>query len=423
MRYVTVCLLLLLFTTGQAFSLTLQEATDTALQNHQQIVQSRANLDLAEAQRSIAGSTFLPTISLDYSYLERNEDPFLLGEQSATLKLGGTINLFNGLRDYHNYRAASQRAEGARYRLRGSRADVALAAKQAFIEALRANRSVATAVEGVQLLERQLRDARLKFEYGLIARNELLRVEVELSSARQDLLNAKGQQRIARRQLERTIGRQIAENETLVELTTECRYLFDAVQIDSYRQQLLENRSELLYLRNELQAAELEQRASRGGYLPRINLAASHEQYDDELSLPGNEIEDDLLSLNASWTLFDGFAREKKLAAANARVRALDAAVNDLEANLLLQLETALQNARISAGRQQEAAVGVTSAEENYRVTENRFQQQQATTVDLLDAQYLLTRSRNLEINARYDRYLSQAQLERVLEIDLSEQP
>ena len=84
----------------------------------------------------------------------------------------------------------------------------------------------------------------------------------------------------------------------------------------------------------------------------------------------------------------------------------------------ILQLETALQNLRIASGRQQEARAGVVSAEENYRVTQNRFQQQQATTVDLLDAQFLLTRSRNLAIDARYDLYLSAVQLERILELE-----
>lgn len=416
MRLLTTAVLLLLVTIAPSYALTLDEAIAAALQNHQRIEQFRANADQSKAALGSARSTFLPRVDLDYSYLERDEDPRALGDRTSTLSLGASLNLFNGLTDYHNYRAAERRYEGAQYQLQGTRADIILETQQAYIEVLRAARSVTTAAEGVELLERQHRDTKLKFDYGLIARNDLLRVEVELSSARQDLLQAEGQQQIARHRLERTIGSRLAAEQTLTDLSETELQSFDPTQVKNYRQQLLDNRSELNYLRNELQAAKRLRRANKGSYLPRVDLAVAHEEYGDELSPANSNDEDNLLTLRASWNLFDGFAREKSIAAADARTRAVAAELRDTEAALVLQLETALQNSRIASGRQQEARAGVTSAEENYRVTENRFQQQQATTVDLLDAQFLLTRSRNLEIDARYDLLLSSAQLERILE-------
>ena len=416
MKYVLTLFLLLTATSG--FALTLDEAIEAALQNHQQIEQSRANAALSQAAVGSARAAFLPSVDLDYSYLERDDDPKSFGEQSSTLSLGASLNLFNGLSDYHTYRAAQQRAKGADFRLQGVRADIVLETEQAFIEVLRAVRSVATAAEGVELLERQKRDTELKFEYGLIARNDLLRIEVELSSAKQDLLRAEGQQQIARRQLERTIGLRLPAEETLAELTDASLPQIDMNQAPSYRQQMMASRSELNFLRQELKATKRERRANKGSYLPQLDLAVAHEEYGDDLSPTSNNSDDNLLTLSASWNLFDGFAREKSIAATDARMRAVAAELRDTEAALVLQLETALQNLRIANGRLLEAKTGVTSAEENYRVTENRFQQQQATTVDLLDAQFLLTRSRNQEINARYDLLLSAAQLERILELE-----
>lgn len=415
MKFMMAALLLLALAASPLSALTLDEAIEAALQNHQRIEQFRANADQSKAAVGSARAAFLPSIVLDYSYLERDKDPWEFGAKSSTLTLGASINLFNGLSDYHSYRAARQLAQAADFRLRGVRADIVLEARQAYIEVLRAARTVTTAAEGVELLTRQKRDADLQFEYGVIARNDLLRVEVELSSTRQDLLQAEGQQQIARRQLERTTGVMLSTDETLTELTAADVPMFDVALIESYRQQVLDNRSELLYLRNELQAARQNRRANQGDYLPRVDLAVTHEEYGDDLFSTSSG-EDELLLLNASWTLFDGFAREQSVAAAGARSRAVAAELRDTEAALLLQLDTALQNARIASGRQQEARAGVVSAEENYRVTENRFKQQQATTVDLLDAQFLLTRSRKLEIDANYDLYLSVAQLERVLE-------
>lgn len=409
-------LLLLLLTASYSFALTLDEAIVSALQNHQRIEQFSARAAQSVAAVGKARATFLPKVNLNYSYLDRQDDPHSLGEQRMTLALAASINLFNGLGDYHRLNAAKQRALGAEYRLQGTRADIILETQLAYIEVLRAIHSIATAAEGVELLERQQRDSQLKFDYGLIARNDLLRVEVELSSARQDLLQAEGQQQINRSRLERIIGLQISTNEDFKELTTATMQSFDPAQLTIYQQLMLDSRSELHYLRNELLASKSERHASRGGYLPSIDLSATHEEYNDQLSPLNSEDNDNLLALKASWNLFDGFAREQTIASSDANIRAITAELRDTEAALILQLESALQNNRIDRGRRQEARSGVSSAEENYRVTENRFQQQQATTVDLLDAQFLLTRSRNLEINARYDHFLSVVQLERILE-------
>ncbi len=421
MKFLTTTLLLLILLAPQANALTLTEAVAAAQQNHQRIEQFRANADQSKATVGIARAAFLPRVDLAYSYLKWDKDYSEFGIYNSTLSLGASLNLFNGLRDFHNYQAAKQRAQGADYQLQATRADITLETKQAYIEVLRAGHSVATAAEGVDLLERQLRDTKLKYEHGVIARNELLRVEVELSNARQNLLQAEGQQQIASRQLERSIGAQLASEETLADLTGDSLQSFDPAQVNSYQQQLRDNRSELLYLRSELQASKRLRQASKGDYLPRVDLGFTHEEYGDDLSPLDSNSDDNLLTLSASWNLFDGFAREKSVATADAQTRKIAAQLRDTEAALDLQLATALQNARIATGRQQEARTGVISAEENYRVTENRFAQQQATTVDLLDAQFLLTRARNLEIDARYDLYLSSAQLERILESDKAE--
>ena len=63
------------------------------------------------------------------------------------------------------------------------------------------------------------------------------------------------------------------------------------------------------------------------------------------------------------------------------------------------------------------AETGLVQAEENYRVNENRYKAQVATTVDLLDAQEFLTRARNEKVKAFYDFHLADVALERILQL------
>lgn len=422
MKYLVIALLLTLLSPAQQLqALTMDEAVNAALQNHQRIAQFRAEADQSHATVGTTRAAFLPRIDLSYDYRKSDQDPFSFGQESSTLALGASLNLFNGLADYHSYHAAKQRATAANYQLQGIIADIVLETRQNYIEVLRAEQSAATAAEGVLLLESQKRDADLQLKYGVIARNDLLRVEVELSSARQDLLQAEGNLQIARRQMERMINRPLAESEKLDNASISSLLSNEWGAAEDYRQQLLDQRSELNYLRHLLQAAALDRQASKGGFLPSIDLSARHEEYGDSLAPTGrdNSFDDDnLLLLSANWNLFNGFADSKAVSAAEARRRSAAALLHDTEATLILQLQTALQKARIAQGRLLEAQSGVSQAEENYRVSENRFTQQQATTVDLLDAQFLLTRARNLQVNAQYDLYLTSAVLQRVLERD-----
>ncbi len=422
MKYLTLSLLLTaLLPALSSQALTLDAALDAALQNHQRIEQFRAAAAQSHAAVGTARAPFLPRLDLSYAYSKSNQDPFSFGKQSSTLALGASLNLFNGLADYRSYQAAKQRATAANYQLQGIIADIILETRQSYIEVLRAESSLTTATEGVRLLERQKRDADLQLKYGVIARNDLLRVEVELSSARQDLLQAEGTLQIGRRQLERMLGHPLADAEKPNEESIGPLLNADWGTAEDYRQQLLEQRSELNYLRHLRQATDLDLKASKGGFLPSVDLAARHEEYGDSLAPNGRDRsfdEDNLLLLSANWNLFNGFASSKAVSAAEASRRSAAALLRDTEARLILQLQTSLQNARIAQGRLLEAQTGVTQAQENYRVSENRFAQQQATTVDLLDAQFLLTRARNLQVNARYDLYLTSAVLQRVLERD-----
>jgi outer membrane protein TolC len=51
-------------------------------------------------------------------------------------------------------------------------------------------------------------------------------------------------------------------------------------------------------------------------------------------------------------------------------------------------------------------------AEENFRIYQNRFEQQMSTTTDVLDAQTLLTHARSNYNNSLYDYFISRAMLE-----------
>jgi outer membrane protein TolC len=401
--------------TPDAMALDMREVVELTLNNHQRIAQFQAAEEETVSGIDSARAAFYPRLDLNYAYTKRNNPPVQEEKEFSAFAINASYNLFNGLADLNGVRAAEARSAAAGYQLKAVLADLVLEARQAYIERLRAGRTVETSRESVALLERQYRDSRLYFQQGLIARNDLLRVEVELSSARQDLLQAKGDLRIAARRLERLTGTPIDDEQELEDFSQLPHP--EEPDAETLRRQLLNQRSELHFLEQLVDAAGYDRSTVRGDYLPSVDLTLAHEEYGDSLSpVSGDFDHDQKVLLTASWTLFNGFATRQASAAADSRKRRLAAELRDIHAELWLQLQTALTDLEIARGQQREAQTGVSQAEENYRVTENRYRQQQATTFDLLDARFLLTRARNQEVNARYDLHNKAAVLDRVLE-------
>lgn len=121
---------------------------------------------------------------------------------SATL----FYNPFRGLGDYRALKAARYLTQAQEFLLSAQVADIAYDVKRAYIEALRAKSHLEVSQDAVRLLEKQRADAALKYRVGLITKRDLLKVDVELESARQDLLTSRANLKKTLDTLKRAMG-------------------------------------------------------------------------------------------------------------------------------------------------------------------------------------------------------------------------
>jgi outer membrane protein TolC len=354
---------------------------------------------------------------VNYNYRQSEQEIFNLGDEASVFTLELSYNLFKGKADKHGLAESRARASAAAYQRRSVEADIALAVRWAFIDSLRAQRLVATNEESVQLLEEQRRDAERFFQQGLTAKNDLLRVEVELSSARQDLLRTEGDRHLARKALVRLLGTALPETERLEPFTD----LPDPGELSfpSLKEEMLENRSEIRYLKS-LQVALEENRERRGApYWPRVDFVLAHDNFGDTIFPDGQDggfDSDTSARLNATWNLYNGRRTKHEVEEAEYRARANAEALMDTEAELVLQLETALERYRVARANTATARVAVGQAEENYRVNESLFKARLGIATDFTDARFFLTRSRNEHTDALAETFKAVTGLERVLE-------
>ncbi len=407
---------LLTLTASPLQALTIDQAVNDALQNNPRIQQSLELEEAAGARSDRARAPFWPRVDTNYTYWRGDRDPDLDSRTLSVAEASAGYNLFNGGSDWFRLHEARYRAEAANYQRRSVVADIVLETKQAYIEVLRTGRTVETEGKSVELLEQQRHDTRLRLEQGLIARNDLLRVEVEMATAKQLLALAEGRHEIARQTLAFALGRPLSAEESLSDFSLEPA---SPGAEEELRQEMFARRSELKFLYSSLAGQKAGREAVRGDLLPDVDLIVSYDRFgNDGLPEPGDADYDSesKAMLQASWTLFSGFDTRYELVGREHEIRARQQEIKSTEDRMTLQLQSALEAFRVSERNLATAETAALQAEENYRVNENRYQSNVATTVDLLDAQRFLTLARNERVKAQYDLYLSAAVIERILE-------
>jgi outer membrane protein TolC len=401
-----------------AHALTLEGAVNKALTGNHEITEYKYLTEQKERQVGTAFSPFLPSLDASYSYQRSNEnDKYGLDKnQASSADVTVSYNLFKGGADSLNLKSAKSSLEAQKYMENSIKSDVVLDVKKAFFSILQAKKDVEAAKESVELLESQLKDAQLNYDVGISPKNEVLKVEAELASQRQALLQAKSTENTSVFELERLINENIPSNEIYEDFSAPSQKKLDSAALF---ESLKANRSELKYVRELVKAQNYSADATKRGGLPSISVSASYNSYgDDAKPADRDSTYDDevIFGASANWSIFDGNARRSTAAAEKAYAMSLKHQELKTTAQMKYQLENALEQYDLATGSLAVAEKETESAEENYRITENQYKQRVATSTELLDARVMLTRARNNYNKALYDIYKAMAEIERVTE-------
>jgi len=417
MKRLRFAILALLLVPHGAFALTMEEAVGMGIAHNPNLQDFRNRTEAQESRVESRKSPFWPEINAAYEYANADTTYLFPTKESSMFTAAISYNLFKGFTDLNAYKASRSTLDASRNEQNSTEADVVLNVRRAYIRVLRTQRALEVAREAVELLERQSREAEKFWRTGLTAKNQFLLVEVALASNRQDLLQAETNVRIAREALDRAIGAPVGKDAVIEDIAFEKPIELDEEAL--YRT-MLANRSELKFLESLMAAREYARDSIRGRYYPSIDLSLSYSRFGEGAAFEGlpdpNFDSDTRGTVEARWNLFEGWRTKYDILAEESEVRAIDERIRETKDRMFLQLKTAVEEYRVSAGRIDLARVGIEQAEENYRITENQFRERVATTTDLLDARFLLSRARDEYNNAFYNLNLSLAALERVVE-------
>ena len=288
-------------------------------------------------------------------------------------------------------------------------------ATDAYFKFMAARDNVKLSQESVERLERYLRDVKLQFDVGVVAKVDVLRSEVSLAQARQTLIEAQNTYDLTMANLNNIIG---------LPLTTELNIKGD-MGYARYEKELaacvdaaLRQRPEISQYTDAAKIAQEGITIAKSGYLPTVSAVYNAGWSNDQF--PGGNNYNWSVYLLTSWTLFDsGLTAGKVKQAVEGYKKAqeqLKQTVDSVQLDVrstYLSLKSSEQSIATSS-----SAVGL--AEEDYKIKVIRYQAGVGTNLDVLDAQVALTTAKNNYLQAMYNFNNYRAKLDKAMGVSVN---
>jgi len=419
LKNVLLSVLLLLIASLPAFGEMLEDAWKIALSVDNRLQASHKTTQSYEQTLAAAKAARLPSLGIGTGYTILNhtptarftgsqfavteiptaEDKSFLFNTTATLPLYTSGLITNGIDAAQAELTASTHDEAKTV------LDVKLSVAQAYIDVLRSRRLIDVANSNVESLSAHEKDVANFYEQGVVTKNDLLASQVSLADARQRLLQAMNNLDLARAAYNRLLARPLNQEVNIDDITAQ------PIQRDlqELTSDALKKRPELAALSEQAKALEYQAAVTRSSVYPQIELSGGYNyQQNKYLVFPGLWS----ATMGLKWDIFDGGVARHN---ANALLQKADALVNlrsDAASVITLQVRQAWLDLDETLKRIQVTHDALAQAEENLRVTNDRYREGVGTNTEVLDAETLRTRSHSNYYNAVYDAVLARIRVQ-----------
>ncbi len=387
----------------------------------------------ADAVLKSRRTEFLPTFSAEYNYTRNDEPRFsvipTLGvvqpEEQYAFVTSVTQPLFTGFALTNQHQLAEMGLDAARLNEALVRRDIVFEAKRVYFLLLKAQKLKVVAEEAVTMLEAQTEVAANYHEVGMTPLNDLLKTKVELANARQDLVAAQNNLEISRADFNLLLRQPIGTSVTPADI-------LDYAPLSRSLAECLEtaekDRVEVAVAGLEIQIREKEVSLAKKDYYPTVQVQGNYYKLGTDWQVDGGEgISDSSfwdVQAQARWDFWQwgktGYGvAEKKSRLTEARLNRTD---------LQDKIQREVKQAWLKADEFEKNIVTVQSAieqaREGFRISEELFKEQMATSTDVLDARTQLSETMTRYYNALYDFQIAAAALDRAMgkpSIDIAE--
>ncbi len=402
---------------------TLESAVDWALEHNREIHRLRFEIDAADAVERQSRLLYTPTLDLGLRSMSSGpassiEIP-IPGTQPIEIEMSTTditstasVTLTQPVYMFGTFSLARHGAslglEQSRLRLSRAEQTVRRDVEEAFLQASLTKALVEVARGAVETAEERLRISQVRYDAGDVARFEILRSEVSVATAREELLQAETAAELAMGALVQKLG---LPSGTPIEIEPPGVETIEPTAPDFT---LEEAQQIALVHRADLDALELAVDLAEVGILsernrPSLVLHGSYSRSDRAMGFYDKD--NWSVILNLSYRLFDSGRAQASMDEATARRDALLVQLEEARTLVELEVESAYRSLGESLERIDVARATLESAREALRIAELGYTEGVIRYIDYQDADLGYSRAETLHLQAVYGYLIAQSRL------------
>ncbi len=418
-RYIIIIMLLFLanLSAQEASTISLQAAKEMALQQNQSFQGDKAALEAAKWNKTSAMSAFLPNLSLAGTLLYMDPARTIpaggqnvaMNKDQRSLALNLSQPLFMGGRLYQSYKIASASSQMARLSLEMEELQLKAEVETKYYAVLQlkdildiASREQEQAVQNQALAD-------LKLEAGILSRADHLRFQASVANKDLALLQAETAFDLAFREFMNYLGAAqplMPEDIELDEAEIQRLVRLDKQEIQSFTDRAYnfaqKKNQSLKILDKSVEISQRAQKIANASFWPSLTLVGSRAYAEDGIDRYEFEATNQIM-LNLSIPLLPqvGNYSKSRKAYYEAQQTAFDA--ESAKDGIDLGLQAAAINLISSARAVQNAQLSLRITEDMYAQISERFRLNMVSTLELMDAELMLSASRMAHAKAYYD--------------------
>ncbi len=427
--------------TGSAqtnLSLTVEQAIQLALDNSKVLHASLMRLNYADAKSAEMNASRLPVLKFTGAYTRLSDVPpfavslpstlpppfggssFTLAptiQNNYTLRASLEQPLFTGFRLSAAAHAADYAARASEHDYAKDKTDLAYNVRAAYWSLFKALEFKKVVDENVEQVKAHLNDVQNLVNQGMATKNDLLKVQVQLSDAQLRQIEMNNNVQLAMIGLNNVMGIPL---HTRISIESDIRRSTPSEfgELNSLISKAIENRPEMKAMDFRVKAADAGVTAAKGEWFPQIYLAANYNYNKPNQRIqPMQDLFKDTwdVTLAVSLDIWNWGKTLHQTDQASAQYEEAKDAFAQLRDGITLEITQNYLNLNQAKERTLVAEKGVTHAEENYRVTNKRFKEGLAQNSDLLDAEVALLQAKTNSTQALVDVELAGARLQKAI--------
>ncbi len=420
-----------------ADELTLKNSIDMAMEKSPAIIYARQGVVAADGKLGQAFGAILPNLSLSGKYGSSYTKPYDIndmitfgttetpvsitqGADETALVYGYNLTLSQPIYAGALFPALDIAQNGyniAKENLRKSEFDLKYNVVNSYYGVLRATKLYDLSNESLDMARSHRDQVKAMYLAGTATKADVLRSEVEVANMEVSLTKASNGLALAKDAFNNVLGRDLDESVAL----SEKEIVQEIVQPKTYKECVataFDSRADWLIFQLNKKINEKSVDIAVSGYFPVLSLIGSIGENKMEYTkndLLNTDINSWTVAANASWTLFDGLATQSRIKEANANLEAIRANEDSVKNGIILEVKDTCLNLTSAIEVIKSAGKAVESADENYRISKEKYRSGIGSNLEMIDAQTALKEAKTDFYQAQFDYQIAKAKLNQAI--------